>query len=103
MGLVNVSREEGRGIHIGLVNSVDNGSGVMLGFVNVANGFCGLQIGLLNIINSKEHWPVIPFVNWTFFGPPNVQGPLALSRSRHHGLRDRRVVYEHCHDHSILL
>jgi|TARA_B110000116_G_C16509872_1_gene435110 hypothetical protein len=26
----------------------------------------GLQIGFLNIISSKEHWPLIPFVNWAF-------------------------------------
>ena len=51
---------------MGLVNSVGNGSGFMLGLVNVANGFRGLQIGLLNIINTKDRWPVIPLVNWSF-------------------------------------
>ena len=48
------------------VNSVGDGSGFMLGLVNVANNFSGLQIGLLNIINSKDRWPVIPLVNWSF-------------------------------------
>ena len=64
--LANVSSDEGRGFQLGLVNSVANGSGFMLGLVNVANNFDGLQIGLLNIINSKDRWPVIPLVNWSF-------------------------------------
>ena len=64
--LANVSSDEGRGVQVGLVNSVGNGSGFMLGLVNVANDFRGLQIGLLNIINTKDRWPVIPLVNWSF-------------------------------------
>ena len=66
VGLANVATDEGHGLHVGLVNSVGNGSGFMLGLVNVADSFGGLQIGLLNIIHSKESWPVIPIVNWTF-------------------------------------
>jgi hypothetical protein len=40
--------------------------GIQVGLVNVADDFRGLQIGLLNIINSKDSWPAIPLVNWSF-------------------------------------
>ena len=66
VALANVTSDEGHGVHVGLLNSVSNGSGFMLGLVNVADGFRGLQIGLLNIINSKDRWPAIPLVNWSF-------------------------------------
>ena len=66
VALANVTSDEGHGVHVGLLNSVSNGSGFMLGLVNVADGFRGLQIGLLNIINSKDRWPEIPLVNWSF-------------------------------------
>lgn len=64
-GLVNSSGSS-EGVQWGLVNVSDDHNGLQLGLVNIADGMRGLQIGLVNVIKSKQKFPVLPLVNWSF-------------------------------------
>jgi hypothetical protein len=56
----------GMGIQFGAVNRAENMRGFQLGFVNYTDTMHGLQVGILNIIQSKESWPALILVNWSF-------------------------------------
>ena len=63
---VNYDNGTGEGVQFGFVNVASQNSGLQLGFVNVSDSMYGLQIGILNIIKSKEKFPILPLVNWSF-------------------------------------
>lgn len=65
-GLFNRHRGAGEGLQWGVVNVAEDMSGLQFGFVNIAERMNGLQIGLINMINSKEKFPILPLVNWSF-------------------------------------
>lgn len=63
---VNFAGAHAEGVQFGVVNVAESMSGLQFGLVNVATRTDGLQIGIVNVIKSKESWPVLPIVNWTF-------------------------------------
>jgi hypothetical protein len=64
---VNFVEGEARAWQWGIVNVAGTMSGFQLGVVNMATTMTkGLQIGLVNVIKSKESWPILPLVNWSF-------------------------------------
>lgn len=64
LSLANIAGQ-GRGAQIAWVfNQAEYLGGFQLALVNVANDMNGIQVGLINIIRSKEHFPVLPLVNW---------------------------------------
>jgi hypothetical protein len=78
--MVTIVKGEFRGLQTGLYNEFDNGlgfqfgavnraynmRGFQLGIVNYTERMHGLQIGILNIIQSKETWPALILINWSF-------------------------------------
>ena len=67
LSTVNFAEGDANGWQWGIVNVAGTMSGFQLGVVNMATTMTkGLQIGLVNIIKSKDSWPILPIVNWSF-------------------------------------
>ena len=65
LGLLNIDKQELKGLDWGIVNYCGKLNGVQLGLLNWAESGCGLQVGLVNIFKDG-FFPVFPFINFNF-------------------------------------